>query len=138
VQDPIIANLKQIAAHKHYGLKTCYGRVTDASQVKKILREFSEDNNMLNYKLLLHEKQVGHGALLWTVQGRRVKAELLEVYADGFRLLGSHFSSLQKALAWFKSTGWRNAVKLRQDVKQERVASGSGANCWPVTRDPRA
>lgn len=117
--DPIIANLKQIAAHKHYGLKTCYGRVTDANQVKKILREFSEDNNMLNYKLLLHEKQVGHGALLWTVQGRRVKAELLEVYADGFRLLGSHFSSLQKALAWFKSTGWRNAVKLRQDVKQE-------------------
>lgn len=44
---------------------------------------------------------------------------MLEVYADGFRLLGSHFSSLQKALAWFKSTGWRNAVKLRQDVKQE-------------------
>ena len=58
MQDPIIANLKQIAAHKHYGLKTCYGRVTDANQVKKILREFNEDNNMLNYKLLLHEKQV--------------------------------------------------------------------------------
>lgn len=120
VQDPIIANLKKITQHQHFGLQVRSDvKILDPEQVKEMLQHFSQDDPMLNYKLLLHDKQIGHGMLLWGIGGRKVREELLEVYPDGFRLFGNHFPALKQAISWFKTTGWRNAAKLRRDVKQE-------------------
>jgi len=118
--DPIIANLKKITQHQHFGLQVRRDvKILDPEQVKEMLQHFSQDDPMLNYKLLLHDKQIGHGMLLWGIGGRKVREELLEVYPDGFRLFGNHFPALKQAISWFKTTGWRNAAKLRRDVKQE-------------------
>ena len=120
MQDPIIANLKKITEHQHFGLNVRHDvKIVDPEQVKEMLQAFSQDDPMLNYKLLLHDKQIGHGMLLWGIGGRKVRQELLEVYSDGFRLFGNHFPALKQAISWFKTTGWRNAAKLRRDVKQE-------------------
>mmetsp|Transcript_75371 Transcript_75371/g.92619 ORF Transcript_75371/g.92619 Transcript_75371/m.92619 type:complete len:404 (-) Transcript_75371:89-1300(-) len=141
--EPIMSNLKKITQHKHYGLSTRQGKILDVGQVKKLLKEFSEESTMLNYKLLLHETQIGHGVLFWSIGGRKVKDELLEVCADGYRLLGSHFPNLAKAIGWFKSTGWRNASKLRQDMKQEwrvkreELAEKRGAHADPDEAERR-
>ena len=110
-------NLRAIQEHKYFGLKD--GQITDKDQVAHGLVFLSEGNRMLHYRLLLHDQAAGHGLLLWCVQARGVKEELIEVFPDTFCLWGLHFKTLKDLIEWFKETGWRNRNKCRKDFREE-------------------
>ena len=117
-QDPIMDNLRLLQEHKRFGLRN--GTLLEKTTVEQAMRQISSDNHMLHYTLLLNFDEPGHGDLLWCMQGRSVRHELIEITPRGFSLWKHNFDSLEQMISWFKKVGWRNAQKLRRDYKEDR------------------
>ena len=118
LQDPIMDNLRLLQEHKRFGLRN--GTLLEKTTVEQAMRQISSDNHMLHYTLLLNFDEPGHGDLLWCMQGRSVRHELIEITPRGFSLWKHNFDSLEQMISWFKKVGWRNAQKLRRDYKEDR------------------
>ena len=118
LQDPIMDNLRLLQEHKRYGLRN--GTLLERKTVEHAMKQISSDNQMLHYTLLLNYDEPGHGDLLWCMQGRSVRRELIEITPRGFSLWKHNFGSLEQMISWFKKVGWRNAPKLRKDYKEDR------------------
>ncbi|CAE7482423.1 emb-5 [Symbiodinium sp. KB8] len=116
--DPIMDNLRLLQEHKRFGLRN--GTLLEKTTVEQAMRQISSDNHMLHYTLLLNFDEPGHGDLLWCMQGRSVRHELIEITPRGFSLWKHNFDSLEQMISWFKKVGWRNAQKLRRDYKEDR------------------
>ena len=111
-------NLRLLQEHKRYGLRN--GTLLERKTVEHAMKQISSDNQMLHYTLLLNYDEPGHGDLLWCMQGRSVRRELIEITPRGFSLWKHNFGSLEQMISWFKKVGWRNAPKLRKDYKEDR------------------
>ena len=86
-------NLRILQEHKRFGLRN--GTLIERDKVEHAMRKISVDNSVLHYSLLLHDREYGHGALHWCVQGKRVKQELIEITPRGFGLWNNHFDNLE-------------------------------------------
>mmetsp|Transcript_95324 Transcript_95324/g.169249 ORF Transcript_95324/g.169249 Transcript_95324/m.169249 type:complete len:949 (+) Transcript_95324:3-2849(+) len=120
--EPISDNLRTLQEHKRCGLRE--GTIMDLETVQDALKKFSQGNGLLHYNLLLDDKHVGHGLLLWCMKGKKVRKEFIEISPEGFSLWGRPAEDLSEMLHWFKTAGLRNATRCRKDFK----------NSWQVKK----
>jgi len=115
--DPIMENLRLLQEHPRYGLGE--GGITDRYQVREAIASFTkQDRKMLHYVLLLNDVYPGHGLLLWALGGQKPREEFIEVTPGGYSLWLSRFETIQALIQWFKTVGWRNSTRCRQDFKE--------------------
>jgi len=115
--DPIMENLRLLREHPRFGLRN--GETTDRFEVRGAIARFSrDDRKLLHYSLLLNTVLVGHGLLVWALGGQKPREEFIEVHPYAFSLWGKPFDKLTSLIKWFKTVGWRNSTRLRQDFKE--------------------
>lgn len=115
--DPIMDHLRLMMEHSRFGLDE--GQVTDRYQIKDVLyRRSKQDRKMLYYSLLHNETLPGHGLVLWSVNGLKVREELIEVSPQGYAIWGTAFETIELLVQWFKTVGWRNSHNFRAEFKK--------------------
>jgi len=116
--DPIMENLRLLKEHPKFGIRS--GIAPNRKVVYDAVEAFSqEDTRTLQYALCLDDLEPGHGVLTWALGGRKPKEEHIEVTPSGYSLWGQPFETIRDLVMWFKREGWRQAAKLRSEVKEK-------------------